>query len=111
MSTGWPVVLRRSEKSPARFSNVGTVDVMVSLVNWLVRSHVAKKNVLSLRIGPPNDAPYWFRRIAGFVAGNKLRALNTSFCRDSKRLPWYWLVPERVDMVTTPPVECPNSAE
>ena len=66
---------------------MGTVEMVVSLVNCPVRSQVTKKNVLSLRIGPPNDAPYWFRRIGGRVAAKKLRALKTLFCSDSNRLP------------------------
>ncbi len=80
-------MLRRSEKSPARLSAVGTVEIVVSLVNWPVRSQVTKKKVFSLRIGPPNEAPYWFSRMGGRVAAKKLRALKTLFCSDSKRLP------------------------
>src|ERR1022692_2365285 len=111
MGTSFPALLRRSEKSPARLSAVGTVEMVVSLVNWPVRSQVTKKKVFSLRMGPPQDAPYWFRRIGGRVAAKKLRALKTLFCNDSNRLPLYCPVPDRVDMVITPPVECPNSAE
>ncbi len=92
-------------------SAVGTVEMVVSLVSCPVRSQVTKKNVFSLRTGPPSDAPYWFSRIGGRVAAKKLRALKTLFCSDSNTLPWYCAVPERVDMVITPPVECPNSAE
>src|SRR5258708_24417467 len=106
-----PALLRRSEKSPARLNAVGTVEMVVSPVNWPVRSHVTKKKVFSLRTGPPKDAPYWFSRIGGRVAAKKLRALKTLFCKDSNTLPWYCAVPERVDIVITPPVECPNSAE
>ncbi len=57
MSTGAPELLRRSEKSPARFNSVGTVETVVSLINCRVCSQVAKKNVLSFRIGPPKEAP------------------------------------------------------
>ena len=68
MTTGTPELLRRSEKSPWRFSSVGTVESTVSLVSCRVRSHDVKKNVFPRRIGPPNVPPNWFSRNGDSVA-------------------------------------------
>src|SRR5260370_39765335 len=102
MSTGLTAVRGRSEKSAGRLSAVGTVEMVVSLVNWPVRSHVTKKNVFSFRTGPPNETPYWFSRISGRVAARKLRALKTLFWQDSNTLPWCCAVAERGDRGITP---------
>ena len=79
-------------------------------VVWRVFSQLTKKCVLSLRIGPPTAAPNWFRRSGALVTAKKLRASRELLRKYSNRLPWKLLVPERVDMVITPPAECPNSA-
>src|SRR3954471_9001962 len=99
MVTGWPALLRRSEKSPCRFASVGTVDTTASLVSCRVRSHVAKKNVLPCFTGPPSAPPNWLRWVGGFDFAKKFCASSASSWNDSKRLPRYLLVPDRVDIV------------
>src|SRR5882672_10765753 len=108
---GCPALFRRSEKSPYRFNSVGTVDTIASLVSCRVRSQEPKKNVLLCLIGPPSVPPNWFNRIGGLSVAKKLRASSASLRSDSNALPRNRLVPDRVDIVTTPPVEWPYSAE
>src|ERR1700722_693512 len=70
-------------------------------------------------MGPPNVAPNSFQRIFGgalFTVGSGLKlrdhslALKKSLRRNSNALPWYWLVPDLVLTLITPPRKCPNSA-
>src|SRR5712692_135779 len=104
------MALAMPEKSPARWARLGTVESTASLAARRVCSQLAKKWVLSLRIGPPNEAPNWFRRSGGFVFEKKLRASSASLRKYSNKLPWNSLVPDRVDSATIPPVEWPYSA-
>src|SRR6266513_1538787 len=98
-----------AEKSPVRWARVGTVEITARLEAWRVCSQLRKKWVLSLRIGPPSEPPNWLRRSGGFWRAKKLRASSAELRKYSKSLPWNWLVPERVESATIPPVECPYS--
>ncbi len=54
---GLPSLKKVWEKSPARWSRVGTVAVLLDGLFDAVYSNVAKKNVLFFLIGPPNTPP------------------------------------------------------
>ena len=47
-----------------------------------------KKKSLSFLIGPPNDAPNWFRLNFSVLVAKKLRASRSVLRRNSNRLPW-----------------------
>jgi hypothetical protein len=53
-----PAAFRVCEKLPWRSSNVGTVVMDGEPLRLRYSSQFTKKNVLSLLIGPPNEAPY-----------------------------------------------------
>src|SRR5205814_2401196 len=55
----------------ARSAAVGTRVELTVGFTWRKPSHDAKKNVLSLRIGPPPAAPNWFRCSVFFVPPNR----------------------------------------
>src|SRR5262249_61955760 len=55
-----------------------------------------KKNIFSLRLGPPGLPPYWFCLYGCTRVSKKLRASATSLRRNSNSVPCIWLVPERV---------------
>ena len=64
-------------------------------------------------MGPPSDPPNWLNLISGLavVGGrNGSRDENASLWKFSNSDPWNWLVPERVIMLTWPPIEPPYSA-
>src|SRR5947207_15234853 len=111
MTTRWPALFIRSEKSPLRLPSVGTVERIGSLTSCRVRSHVVKKNVFPCVIGPPKVPPNWFQRTSGFEAAKKFFASSASCRNDSNALPLKLLVPERLDIAMMPQLESPCSAE
>ena len=75
----------------------------------------AKKNVLSLRIGPLTVPPNWCWLNFGLALParllNQLFASSESLRRNSNTLPWKSLPPDLIWRLTTPPMDFPNSAE
>src|SRR5579871_5144681 len=53
-------------------------------------------------MGPPNDPPYWLNVSPVFAASSELRELKAATWLFSNRLPWNWLVPPLVMMLTLP---------
>src|ERR1043166_9612289 len=101
-------------KMPLRASEVDTVRVWVRLCCTRCDCQLKKKKILFLRMGPPSEAPYWLRMRTS--RGSPPRLLNQSLALYavlrlySKRLPWNWLVPERVTTCTCAPEFRPYSA-
>ncbi len=57
MAITLPAALRVCEKSPWRSNVVGTVVIEGAAFRFRYSSQLTKKNVLSLLIGPPIEAP------------------------------------------------------
>src|SRR5260370_37661855 len=72
-------------------------------------------NVLFLTMGPPAAAPNWLRWRNGFLSpallAKKLLASSWLLRRNSYKVPWRLLVPERMTALTNAPALRPNSAE
>src|SRR6266404_4091564 len=64
--------LEMGSVTEARSASVGTRVVLTVGDTWRKPSHDTKKKVLSLRIGPPKVAPYWFRCRGFLVPPNLL---------------------------------------
>src|SRR6267378_1414566 len=98
----------------ARSASVGTRVELTVGFTWRKPSQDPKKNVLSLRMGPPKVAPYWLR-CSVFLAPlsllvKKSAASILELRRYSKAEPWNWLVPLLVTTLTWAPWPRPNSA-
>src|SRR6185369_831419 len=98
----------------ARSASVGTRVALTVGFTWRKPSQDPKKNVLSLRMGPPKVAPYWLRCSVFLVPLSlfvkKSAASKLELRRYSNTEPWNWLVPLLVTILTWAPWPRPNSA-
>ena len=102
------------EKSPARSMRLGIVFTRVDDSRMSVISMSPNRNARFLFKGPPTEKPYWSRANGGLSAPwgtKKFLASMRSLRRNSNTDPCSSLVPDLVVIVTTPPMERPNSAE
>ena len=99
------------DQSPRRCAAVGIIaEAVVGRDRDLVPCQEPKKNSRLRSIGPPTDAPYWFRFSQSSAVPKKFLAFNSPLRKYSKNAPWKLFVPERVMMLTTPPPRPPNLA-
>ena len=78
---------------------------------WSFCSPSMKKNVLSLKIGPPTEPPNWFRLNFSRELASALLASRLVLRTNSKNEPCNWLLPDLVVTRTVGPARVPNSAE
>ena len=112
-----------STGKPAARSTFAAAGSMLTklLAVMSTRSAERKKNVRSLRIGPPSVAPHWFwlkgdlSRLMAVPKTSNFSKWSLAFKESSrtkaKTLPLSSFVPLLVTMLTTPPEALPNSAE